>query len=252
METTTRKFFGTVLHRFIGTILHDYIGKHPGVFIPDPAFLQEDYLQTSLLNILNGKEFRYKIPKNYNRDFLFEIMAPSLITSAIWVFEEFLFRIPGLEHAKVDVIPEDLGDHNQAPVYKLMIAADANSVSVKIHGRADLLIETTDRKYIIDFKTGKGSLDQLIVYELFYYILEQKDPVLFEIESMICNIFDMTRESQHFSEDKRSDLICKVEKQLSGILKYGYQQARKVSERKTLINISRADLFSGSIGAENE
>src|SRR4030067_2246160 len=77
------------------------------------------------------------------------------------------------------VFPEKEYARTEEKIWKKLISAGENDLclDVYIRGRADLRLEMLKEKkyYIFDYKTGKSEKEQLLFYELFYYILEQPE-----------------------------------------------------------------------------
>ncbi len=243
-ESLSRKVFGTILHEFVALIMNDYIKKHGNRIKPDPAFTEHDYLRNALYSILCHPLNSYKIPKNYNREFLFNVMADTLCDSIKWVFNTVLYN--NKDFADVQrIIPEAESMTKEEYKYKELIppSDDTDGIRIHIHGKADLRIETTNKRYIIDFKTGSGSKDQLLFYEWCYYILDRDTPIEHEIVSMICNLFEHTYDQLKDADSMREKFRERIYSQLASVIQSGYWIAEKVADRKVIAEISRADLY---------
>ncbi|MFW5992358.1 MAG: PD-(D/E)XK nuclease family protein, partial [Halanaerobiaceae bacterium] len=62
------------------------------------------------------------------------------------------------------------------------------AVSIYLNGRIDLLIDTEETKYIIDFKTGRGDKEQLDFYSLLIHNNEETDYEM--IDKFIYDVMD--------------------------------------------------------------
>ncbi len=222
-EAITRKFFGDLQHQFLSQVFLKYLAAHPKSLIRDPALINEQSLAAVLKSLLQDDKMQYKIPKNHNREFLHEIMAENLIDCVKWVFWEFLPQFGAGWKDQVAIIPEQQGLRAEEKNFKTVIASADNDLQIPltIRGKADLRIETPLQNYIIDFKTGKGSIDQLIFYEYFYYLIGAQEP-LPKCDSRFCQIFDREGKDEGITAKKREAWLAKILHQLELISKFGY------------------------------
>lgn len=262
VETLSRKVFGIILHEYISQVLHDYTEKYQRAMVADMDFVNDKYLREKLFEILENPLNSYKIPKNYNREFLFGIMADCLCAAIRWVFTRFLYKEQALmentdpngKQRRIKMIPESEQSTEEERKHKELIPESSNPdhLSLWIRGRADLRIETDESRYIIDFKTGKGSPEQLIIYEWFYYLLEAEEGDEVQITSIICNMLERTLHPNPSNIESRDKLYFQINDQLNSIITNGYRIATKVADRKLLQGITRADLFKSNMWSPNE
>ncbi len=253
-ESISRKVFGTILHNFISSVLTDYQSKHQDRFVKDTQIISTEYLGQKLFDLLKDPVYSYKIPKNYNRDFLLGIMADCLVAAIEWVFNAVLYSIPELSSSTTKLIPEKDYSTAEERLHKQLVPAEDNEarLSLWIKGRADLRIESADVRYIIDFKTGSMNTDQLSFYEWFYYLLDQEELPPIEIKSMFCHLLDRKVEAAKNPEESRIKLYGRICEQLDLIASQGYRIASRSTGRQRLKEISRADLFKSRMWGNNE
>ena len=185
----------------VGNILHDVLGKIWNLFEQKsaaPMFgydfseIDNQLINLSLKSVLEKQgDLYFKIPHNYSFIYFREIIIPLLIDRILYFFD-FLEK-SALQGHNLKVIPEKEYARSEERLHKRFIAAQENNLQIKVNirGRADLRIEDIDQNsyYIIDYKTGGIDRDQLVFYELFYYLLDQSVPAE-KINSFFFQIFD--------------------------------------------------------------
>ncbi len=129
------------------------------------------------------------------------------------------------------------------------------NVNLRIRGRADLqIILPDDNKYFIfDYKTGGQNENQLIAYELFYYLLENQG-LVDQVSSYFFHV--MNREEKELRDYFKSGRKKVAEKSeifkmfKNGILEaakfvadYGYSLPEQRSKLGLMSDIARKDLF---------
>ncbi|MCK9310450.1 MAG: PD-(D/E)XK nuclease family protein [Candidatus Cloacimonetes bacterium] len=241
-ETISAKLFGNIMHAYFADILGDERGRHKNLERLEQVFGNTDFLQQGLISLLSSKAFRYQIPKNYNADFLTEIISVRLAESLnlfyeIWVKEH-------LDKRSFTLIPEGekMTDAERAHKTLGKVLHDGREYKVALNGKADLRIETDNEAMIIDFKTGNRDYRQLIIYEWCYYLLEQVLPED-KVSSMFWNILDTKESKDAITPDKRDKLKEDILDALLNCLTNGYTQSAKSTDRQRLVSITRADLY---------
>ena len=111
-----------------------------------------------------------------------------------------------------------------------------------MHRRADLRIEMEPEVLIIDFKTGARDVNQLIIYEWLYYLLDSRIAED-KINSIFWMILDAKPSPEKITSQKRDALLENILDTLSTTLAVGYLQGKKAQNRNRLKNITRADLY---------
>lgn len=242
METIGAKLFGNIMHDYFSVILNRYKGHNKNEQQLDELFGDQLTLQNELLAILGKGKFRYQIPKNYNGEFLSEVISQRLAESLQQFYNSWLRS--RIKNRCFELIPENIEDKwTDQPVKDLgeVIQAET-SYGIQARGRADLRIEMEQEALIIDFKTGGKDINQLIIYEWLYYLMDDLIP-----EDSISSIFWMILEAEASSDkinpEKRKALRTNILETLSAILAQGYYQGKKATDRQRLKSITRADLY---------
>lgn len=242
-ETISSKLFGNIMHAYFANILGKLHTNHSGLEQLEQVFGDRTLLQNGLIEVINSSAFRYQIPKNYNADFLCEIISERLAESLYQFYAEWLKN--RLQHRNFTLIPEKdvMTDEERAYKYLGSVLANEAEYKVLLHGKADLRIETETEAMIIDFKTGSYDYRQLIIYEWVYYLLNEVLPEE-QLSSLFWNILDPTKSNDNkINSDKRDKLKQEILSTLSDCLSSGYAFGKKASDRQRLKNISRADLY---------
>ncbi|MDD2229675.1 MAG: PD-(D/E)XK nuclease family protein [Candidatus Cloacimonetes bacterium] len=241
-ETVSSKLFGNIMHAYFADILGKEKGRHEGLKSLEQVFGNTDFLQQGLINLLNSDEFRYQIPKNYNADFLSEIISIRLAES-LNLFYEIWLKVH-LDKRSFTLIPEGAWMTRAEREYKILgtVLYEGREYKVALNGKADLRIETDNEAMIIDFKTGNRDYRQLIIYEWCYYLLEQVLPED-RVSSMFWNILDTKESKDAITSDKRDKLKADILDALLNCLANGYTQSSKSTDRLRLVSITRADLY---------
>ncbi|MDY0151312.1 MAG: PD-(D/E)XK nuclease family protein [Candidatus Cloacimonas sp.] len=241
-ETIGAKLFGNIMHAYFSRILGEYRGKHTGLDKLESIFGNRELLQNGLVEVINSRDFRYQIPKNYNADFLSEIISERLSDSLYQFYTGWLKM--RLERKAFTLIPEEEKMTGFEEKYKQLgtVKAFQHDFIIALRGKADLRIETEHEAMIIDFKTGNHDYRQLVIYEWVYYLLDntlQED----EISSRFWNILDPSKPVDKIDHDKRSRLKEDILSTFLDCLNEGYGFGKKVSDRQRLQNITRTDLY---------
>jgi len=94
----------------------------------------------------------------------------------------------------------------------------------------------------VDFKTGNHDVRQLILYEWFYYLLDELFPEN-DVHAVFWNILDADSKPVMSKPEKRQQLKEDIKEIFLAMLCNGYTQGQKASDRNRLIKITRADLL---------
>lgn len=250
LESISPSLFGSLLHDYFADVLLEHKGKHASLDTLNGVFSDRGRLKQSLLTLISAPKYRYKIPKNYNAEFLGSIICDCLADSLYDFYNRFLKR--QLYGKTYDLIPEEEMMTDAERIFKplLEMNIDDEIYQICIRGKADLRIETLDTKYIIDFKTGSASAEQLIFYEWVYYLLENPD-LSDTVKSMIWLILDSRIDSKVKTSDKaRSEYRMRIMDSLQQCIYQGYGLSKKAADRISLKNISRSDLYNPGVQDE--
>ncbi|PKN73622.1 MAG: hypothetical protein CVU50_02595 [Candidatus Cloacimonetes bacterium HGW-Cloacimonetes-3] len=242
-EIISNKLFGNIMHAYFARILGKEQGSHNGLARLEAVFGDTVFLQEGLVNLLSSGDFRYQIPKNYNADFLTEIISVRLAESLNMFYENWLKT--HLDKRSFTLIPEEDKMTTAERDYKTLgtVLLEGKEYGIALRGKADLRIETEQEAMIIDFKTGNRDYRQLIIYEWFYYLL---DATLDEdkVNSLFWNILDTKVSDDSITADKRSKLKSDILDTFQSSLTIGYTQGTKTADRQRLMKITRADLIT--------
>ncbi len=250
-EIISNKLFGNIMHAYFARILGSERGEHHGLDRLEAILGNPLYLQEGLVKLLQSGDFRYQIPKNYNAEFLSEIISVRLAESLNAFFENWVQR--NLDKRSFTLIPEEEEMTHTERSYKTLgsVLHEGKEYHIALHGKADLRIETEDEAMIIDFKTGNRDYRQLIIYEWFYYLLGESMPEE-KLSSLFWNILDMKDTQDRITPDKRYKLKQDVLDTLQACLERGYYQGKKTTDRLRLKSITRADLLTAALEQTNE
>lgn len=239
-ETIQPLLFGSFMHKYFEEILGLKTRKIDHVSELKSMFTDEDFLKTKLLELIDSPEFRYKIPKNYNSDFLKEIISDRLVLSLQEFYHEFMIK--SLKSQSFTMIPENSDIPGGKNLIKFLPPPDdyEEEYLPKLNGRADLRIDAQDSYYIIDFKTGGSDYRQLAFYEWLYEGYFDTKTVV----SSFWRILDMERDrDQSINDNKKNRFYEQIFESLSRCLSFGYEVPERGAGRDMLQTITRSDLI---------
>ncbi|MBN1559356.1 PD-(D/E)XK nuclease family protein [candidate division KSB1 bacterium] len=242
--------------RLIGNLVHDCLNRlwrdilEQQIMPPykiDFAKIQEDLVARTLSKTLRTDRFYYTSPHDFTHTYFMQVVAPR-IQKGICQFFHYLDRI-GLSNISLDIFPEK-EERMRSEDYLPYIQLNDIDLTINIGGRADLRIETADKShfYIFDYKTGNYDKDQLIFYELFYYLIQQlarED----QISSCFYQVLDARgkelREFNHrkSKQDVLSGFSRAVQNQVVEFCRDGFAIAEKKYMLDDMEDISRKDLY---------
>jgi hypothetical protein len=241
-ESLSPALFGTLMHSYFAEILGTNTSRHSNPASLKAAFTDDERLRVVLQSIAHSREFFYKIPRNYNEVFLNRIISDCLAAS----LKEFYYRFlePYLQQSEFELIPEGARPDDERNYRQLCkVLFNQQEYPVKIKGRADLRINTPHTRYIIDFKTGSASVNQLIFYEWFYELIEHPERAK-QMQSHFWMILDMQiNRSEVVKDAKRASFAEDVAGNLQSCFADGYAIGRRSADRHMLKTISRSDLL---------
>ncbi|HNX37110.1 MAG TPA: PD-(D/E)XK nuclease family protein [Candidatus Cloacimonadota bacterium] len=242
-ETLTRKFFGTLIHDYLSSLLKEISKDEQTIWDVKERFGDTEVLLRAFLILLEKPIYQYKLPQNYNWDFLRDVISTCIAETVTWFFSRFLPELLGQE--RFILIPEDERSTRSELLDKELFSLDVDGVTyvVGIHGKADLRIETKKKYYIVDFKTGKVNTDQLIFYELCYYLLDGLSEDI-RLESVFAKILEQDKEQKTFTDKDRNKFILAMQDRITEVVNKGFGLSRKASDRTYKPDITRADLYS--------
>lgn len=249
-ETVTRKFFGTLVHDYLGKLLMRTKGENLVLEQVCAAFGEMKNIRDTLFSILDDNKYAYKLPQNYNREFIREIISDCITETVYWFFTAFLPSI--LPKSGFKIIPEEEEMTKAEKKHKQLLSGEETGVgySLIIRGKADLRIESPERYTIIDFKTGRASENQLIFYEWVYYLLNGIEDA--EIEGIFAKVLEQDHERMRFTDKDRQKLKEKLRESIIRVVREGYGLGLRSTDRQYLKEITRADLFVVKGGSDEQ
>ena len=139
--------------RMIGIIAHEFFEE----VIEEYGFPLESQYRNEIRNLLKNKLEKYQLQiHDYFKKYYHDILFKSLIESIYELDRSIKERIGKFTNIETEI-----------SLAKRDIYKNKEEVLVYISGRPDLLIEKEDGdNYIVDLKTGKGSMEQLALYSL--------------------------------------------------------------------------------------
>ncbi|MDD2596273.1 MAG: PD-(D/E)XK nuclease family protein [Candidatus Cloacimonetes bacterium] len=241
-ESVSPILFGTLMHSYFSDILGKDPVRYSSASELKEAFTNTDKLKVALQSLSNSSEFYYKIPKNYNEEFLNSIISECLANS----LKEFYFRflLPRLNHTGFELIPEGARPEDEKTFKELCrVEHEGKHYTLKIKGRADLRIHSPQKRFIVDFKTGSANAAQLLFYEWFYELIEHPERAE-QMSSSFWMILDMqVNAKETVNEKKRLSFPADTRDLLLECFARGYGTGKKSGDRHLLKSISRSDLI---------
>ena len=105
------------MHDYFSVILNRYKGHNKNEQQLDELFGDQLTLQNELLAILGKGKFRYQIPKNYNGEFLSEVISQRLAESLQQFYNSWLRS--RIKNRCFELIPENIEDKWTDREYRL-------------------------------------------------------------------------------------------------------------------------------------
>jgi hypothetical protein len=252
-ETLGRKMFGKLLHLYLMVITQRLAEQHNGVLSMKWEWINNDFLTRNLEHTLAKPLLAYQLPANYNRHYLSELMSPFLIDTAAWFFHVGLAREQDFAESITVLIPESEDSTLAEQQYKVLLSPEDTGlgIGISIRGRADLRLETQQKRFIIDFKTGGYDELQLLFYKWFYYLIEQpelEDKVRTAVYRLLDKDMDWLELKRAYSKDKLKPALLDS---MKGITLQGYEPDCKGTNQWDAVDITRVDLL-GNITYDEE
>ena len=177
----------------------------------------EDYLE----KIISKEELKIE---SFMTNYIKEVLIPRFVSN-IEKFLKILYE--ELKGEKILRIQAEKDTKTEKKVY-----LKYNEIEVFLDGRADLLIETSKARYIIDFKTGGYNKEQLEFYEIMFYGSDNSLPVY----SAVYNFWDEQESKKFKFEDNLVENLADKDREfkefLIEFLKEGFYTLPKKSALK--------------------
>lgn len=238
-ETLRPLLFGSLMHKYFELVLGQSRQRVRHADDLRDSFTNKEKLKDFLLDLIESGEFRYKIPKNYNSEFLSEIISDRLVLS----LQEFYYSFmkSSLEGGSFELIPEN-ADIGVNAIYSRILEPESSysgKYQIQLNGRADLRIATDDIYYIVDFKTGGADHRQLAFYLWLY-----KDMIMdSKAELSFWKILDMDIDrDQKLSDTREKRFYEAIFEGLTQCVEKGYEAPNRGDGRDLYIDITRSDL----------
>ena len=244
----SNKLIGNIVHEALNVIWRDLLEQQPlPPFRIDFKSIPREIIDKALQKTLHTDRFYYAMPHNFSDIYFLEIMLPR-IGQGIRRFFDYLDRI-GLSGKLLDIYPEK-DEPLLRQAYIPFIKSDKIDFSINIGGRADLRIEApeNERFYIFDYKTGGQKKEQLILYELYYYLIEGNAPPE-RVYSYFYHILDAEgKELREFSrkgakEEMIEQFSDRVRTAVRELWLSGFCLPEQKNKLQAMQDITRADLY---------
>jgi len=256
-EDFSPPFIGKIAHAVMNLIWSFYLEEPFETAGPDNwTGLADTYLERAFHHWMQEKsENRYKIPQNHSLIYFNEIYRPILI-SGIRSFFNFLDNRLHLPMHRTRIFPEgEFSSSTEKEGVTLTIWQEEDGEwRIKIKGRADLRLETDDppRRYIFDYKTGNINREQLLFYELLYYLLLHP-----ELEDQMASYgYHLAKQTAHefiqlyqrrgvrvSRRQVRQEFVTRLQAHLSAILAQGFMVGSTNPSQPDWHPVIRTDLF---------
>ncbi|GAB1366705.1 PD-(D/E)XK nuclease family protein [Candidatus Cloacimonadaceae bacterium] len=241
-EKVTGKLFGNIMHAYFAFTLGELHGRHDSLDRLQALLGNPERLEREFRDLIKSPKLRYQIPKNYNADFLADILSCRLSESLNIFYSTWLSK--NLQNRSFVLIPETEGNQMEESGYKCLgkVLLAGSEYKLATRGKADLRIELEDSALIVDFKTGGYDKRQLAIYEWFYYLIDNYLPES-ALSSVFWKIMDAEPESG-LNPEKRAQAKAQILDAFRACLEQGFGMGSKATERIRLPQITRLDLFN--------
>jgi len=243
----SEKFIGNLTHDIITLIWNRIIEVYESDTIHHNfLFTNKTYVEDAVEHLLKyDKQILYRSPHNYSWLYFSQVFLPILKEGV----ENFFYRLHNdleLSDVKLKVIPET------REVFENKLKQHDVSLDIYLRMKADLRLETTDKKYIFDYKTGSPNpakesrfKAQLQLYELLFYLIDNwkmMDEVsssLFFVEAKQLYTVDYKRKpKEEVMESIKTVTIAAVKH----IIENGYTIPRKFTALED-VELTRRDIW---------
>ena len=242
-------------YRFVGIFAQNYINhiiaRIKETFINHQVFYKFQFMDRKRLSeiydsfLLTYQDKDYYIPHNYSYTFLEKILKIALVEGMSSFFYNIMHSKLKLSEKKLDLIPEEGYSPNKKQKYKSFISESENNykLGIAVTGDADLRVENQedDSKVVIDFKTGRSSLDQLALYQYIYYWDDIEAG-----KEVKAGIFQIINQEWKAPKDDANKTILKLKNKIIEVLNEvadtGFTLPKNKTEANKYEKITRSDL----------
>ena len=195
------KILGIILHSTLEKIFKEnwknILQSSENLLISDNVI--EDYLE----KIISKEKLKIE---SFMSNYIKEVLIPRFVSN-IEKFLKILYE--ELKGEKILRIQAEKDTKTEKKVY-----LKYNEIEVFLDGRADLLIETSKARYIIDFKTGGYNKEQLEFYEIMFYGSDNSLPVY----SAVYNFWDEQESKKFKFEDNLVENLADKDREFKEFL----------------------------------
>jgi hypothetical protein len=193
-KTLSLRTLGIVVHDIFETVINNVKGQ-----IKQQNFSIDREVVTEVVNE-KIKENRLKIPEyyeSYYRDVIFTVIIEAV--------EDFIFSLRSKISGEIrEILSEWRPDRDRTTPF-----LESDKLYIYLNGRIDLTIRTEDQDYLIDYKTGGGSEEQLDFYSLLFASDMEAGKIIDKsIYDVLKKSFKSNRSDSHleFRADLKEDL----------------------------------------------
>lgn len=256
-QEISAKLLGQIVHEILNQLWQSIGEQNPlPPFQTDFSAIPQKLIDDAVSKTLRTDKFFYLLPHNHSEIYFREIILPQ-IQDGIRGFLNHLHQI-GLSHTPLKIFPEKIEPSLREP-YVTFLPSDKMDFQVRIGGRADLRIEAAEKQrfYIFDYKTGAYQKEQLILYELYYYLAE--NPQLAEhVDSFFYQILKEESEELRQSAKKKNkaEILAQFEAEVKDAVRAFWLKGFGLPEKKSALvempEITRRDLYESRMhGVQN-
>ncbi len=198
-----------------------------------------------LVNKIIKTEFQqsnleYFVPEKYGLIYLEYFLLPQLAAEIVQSFPDLNRKIPPDVKWSIEI---------EKKISEPQRLFHTDLLEIFIKGVADVLLVSAglEKAVILDFKTGESDFDQLVLYELFYFILEEEQLTNYDVNSYFLRFFNKYGEivTSYKTKDKDklySDFITKIQFRIKQIEESGYYIPDKAYQAYEYKDLLRMDL----------
>ncbi len=247
IEVTDEQYFS---NKFLGILIHSVLNNNWQRILEahNSATFKHDFtlfenngnIEKSLKSYIENNPFYYfQIPHNFSARYFDLIIKPIIIENSTFFFKKFGEKF-NFNNELITVFSEKNDEHQKSSEKIIFPKNDGLTSDIKIKVRADLRVESKNNKVIIDYKTGLGSDDQLLIYERYYY--DNFENLKSAIFSFFEKKFNNEIESKN-REKKFNKLREKLEETFLTIKSDGFSIPTKSYNSFDSEDLSRTDIF---------
>lgn len=234
-------------NQLIGVITHDTFRllfetiEKDKIDINDTSLIKQiiDKIFDDYFISFKEENYIYKLPNNVGAIFFQKVILEFIRESAVY-FIKMIKQTIGDKSIKLIPEKNDLSREEvrgvSIPLYDYF---KENPLTLHITAKSDLRIETDDKRFIYDYKSGSGEPDkiQLKFYEFFYYLFDNKARI-----DDLFSYFYMVFKKDFISNDNKENLIDIIMNCLCELFEKGYFSLpeKKYGYNQEFLDIYRA------------